>query len=317
MVLLLYVTTSYAHQTGLSYLQIYENSANNIDIIYKKPLEDSKAQGITLRFPQECQQTDESVIQVVNGFIVETYPLWCGTSGLSQARIWIEGLVSSDKGLLVRYEKDDTIKKSLLRASTPFMLIDQKSSKIRVFIDYVQLGIVHILKGIDHLLFVLSLMLLVTRLKVLLYAITAFTLSHSITLAFGMLGVLDVPSLYVEAMIALSIIFLARELAMQSHDSFTKKHLAWLAFIFGLLHGLGFSNVLIQIGLPQEEIPLALFSFNVGIELGQLMFIFCMGIIFYMIDKAIKSKKEMIFRVLSYMIGAIATFWLIERTVAF
>jgi hydrogenase/urease accessory protein HupE len=294
-----------------------ENSDNSIDIIYKKPLEDSKAKGIDIRFPQQCKKTKESIIDVVNGFIIEKYPMWCGESGLSHSRIWVDGLVTSDKGILIRYEKDKKVNKALLRASTPFINIDHKNSRFKIAIDYIKLGVVHILNGTDHLLFVLSLMLLVTNIKVLLYAISAFTLSHSISLACGIFGILNVPSLYVEAMIALSIVFLARDLAVGVGDSFTKKHLAWVAFIFGLLHGLGFSNVLTQIGLPQNEIPLALFSFNVGIELGQLFFIACMGVVFFIINRVLKAYKERAYKVISYLIGVTATFWLIERILLF
>ncbi|MEA1920184.1 MAG: HupE/UreJ family protein [Campylobacterota bacterium] len=312
-----FLSTLHAHQTGLSYLQIQENTDQSIAVIYKKPLEDVNAQDITLRFPQTCQQTAKSDMSVENGFIIEKYPLWCGASGLMNQRIWIEGLVATDKGMLIRYEKDTHIKKALLRASTPFVVLNLESSKFQVFSDYLKLGVVHILEGIDHLLFVLSLMLLISRLKVLLYAITAFTLSHSITLAFGILGLVSVPATYVEAMIALSIVFLARELAIGTSHSFTKEHLPSLAFIFGLLHGFGFSYVLSSIGLPQEEIPLALFSFNVGIELGQLFFIALMGILFYFINKLLYAKRENFYKLLSYAIGSVATFWLIERTVAF
>jgi len=316
-IILLFIGSLKAHQTGLSYLQITEDEDHNIDIIYKKPLEDSKAKGITIGFPTTCKQIKESDISVVNGFIIEKYPMWCGKSGLSHARIWVEGLVTSDKGIIVRYEKDKKVNKALLRASTPFILIDHKNSKFNIAFDYIKLGVVHILDGTDHLLFVLSLMLLVTNIKILLYAISAFTLSHSISLAFGIFGILNVPSLYVEAMIALSIVFLARDLALGIEDSFTKEHLAWVAFIFGLLHGLGFSNVLSQIGLPQDEIPLALFSFNVGIEFGQLFFIFCMGILFYGVDKIIITYQKQFYKIVAYAIGVISSFWLIQRVLAF
>ena len=140
---------------------------------------------------------------------------------------------------------------------------------------YVGLGVEHILFGIDHLLFVLCLLLLVRRLRQLLATITAFTLAHSITLAAATLGFIRVPTAPVEATIALSIVFLASELVRdEGRRGVVARYYPWLvAFSFGLLHGLGFAGALAEVGLPQGEIPLALFAFNVGVELGQLAFV--------------------------------------------
>ena len=138
-----------------------------------------------------------------------------------------------------------------------------------------QLGVEHILTGVDHLLFVLCLILLVPDIRKLLLTVTAFTIAHSITLAAASLGFVNVPTAPVEATIALSIVFLASELLRDPHQrSDITQTYPWLvAFSFGLLHGLGFAGALAEIGLPHGQIPLALFSFNVGVELGQLAFI--------------------------------------------
>ena len=306
-----------AHQTGLSYLMISENDDAKIDLVYKKPIEDSQADEIKIIFPPKCNQVTSINQTILNGFIIEKYSLWCTKDGLINSRIWIDGLLRNDKGVLIRYEKNVIIESSLLRASTPYMLIDTKQSNLNIFMDYVKLGVVHILMGFDHLLFVLCLILLVTNMKTLLYSVTAFTLAHSITLAFGILDILSVPVAYVEAMIALSIVFMARELIIKNKNSFTSKYLGVLTFIFGLLHGFGFSNVLSSIGLPQDEIPLALFSFNLGIEFGQLTFIFFASIIIYILKKYLKSSYYKIEKISIYAVGGLSSFWLVQRVVAF
>ena len=309
-------TSLFAHQTGLSYLEITEDKNAKIDLIYKKPLQDSQANLISLVFPSQCSQTSYKSKTIFNGYIVEKESLWCGKAGLLKSRVWVEGLLRSDRGVLIHYTKGEFSQTTLLRATTPYMLINQKESKLKVFADYFNLGVIHILIGFDHLLFVLSLMLLVSNVKVLLYSITAFTLAHSITLAFGILNIVSVPIAYVEAMIALSIIFLARELIIDK-DSFTSRNLGLITFIFGLLHGFGFSSVLSDIGLPQEEIPLALLSFNLGIEAGQLAFISIVTLFILISKKYIKNYLAKSKFIIAYMIGVISTFWFIQRVLAF
>ncbi len=314
---LFFISSLNAHQTGLSYVNIIEDSESKIAIVYKKPLGDTKADNIFLRFPTECVKVAQGKQNVLKGFIINNYSLWCGEKGLLNSRVWVEGLVASDRGILIRYEKGDIVDKSLLRATTPFIHIDYESSDFELFIEYTKLGIVHILEGFDHLLFVFSLLLLALTTKDLFFAITAFTLSHSITLAFGILGIVSVGILYVEAMIALSIVFLARELIVDDINSFTRKHLGAVTFIFGLLHGFGFSSVLASIGLPQEEIPLSLFSFNLGIEIGQVLFIFFMSILLYIIKRYIVINTKFLNIFIAYFIGTVSSFWLIERVLSF
>ena len=306
-----------AHQTGLSYLDIKEDSSNKIDVIYKKPLGDSKANDIYLRYPTKCIKSAEQPQTIFDGFIINKYELWCTKEGLLNSRIWVDGLVSSDRGVLVRYEKDSIVEKSLLRATTPFIHINHESSNLELFVEYINLGIVHIWAGYDHLLFVLGMLLLALNKKKLFYAVTGFTVAHSITLAFGILGIMSVEILYVEAMIALSIVFLARELLVENKNSFTKRYLGIVAFIFGLLHGFGFSSVLRSIGLPQDEIPLSLFAFNLGIEIGQVLFILAIYIGFYMLKRYIENYLDKIKLLTAYFIGSLSFYWLIERVISF
>jgi hydrogenase/urease accessory protein HupE len=307
----------YAHQTGLSFVDIKEDDKKNISVVYKKPLEDTQAQDIQIRFPSKCMKVSEDKQTIEDGYVINNYILWCTDDGLAKSRIWVEGLVSSDRGVLLRYENGTSVEKSLLRATTPFMYIDKKSGNFELAVEYTNLGIMHIWSGFDHLLFVLALVLLAHSTKTLLYSITGFTLAHSITLAFGVLGIVNVGAAYVEAMIALSIVFLARELVVHNVNSLTRKKLGVIAFIFGLLHGFGFSSVLRSIGLPQNEIALSLFSFNLGIEIGQILFILLLSATLFMLKKYLKIDENITKKYLAYSIGIISSFWLIERVTLF
>jgi len=305
----------HAHQTGLSFINIIEDDESLLHITYKKPLSDTRGEDIFVNYPKSCQTLSTYPQIIENGFIINKSKLRCSKEGLKGSRVWIKGLVSSDRGVLLRYEKGESVSKYLLRSTTPFALIDYTSSSLELFYEYIELGVVHILSGYDHLLFVLCLLLLASNLRALLFSITAFTLAHSITLAFGILDIMRVNIIFVEAMIALSIIFLAREL-LSHEQTYTKKNLAIVAFIFGLLHGFGFSSVLRDIGLPQDEIPLSLFAFNIGIELGQIFFILIMSLFIYLFKRHLSMLLS--FKIyLIYAIGTISSFWFIQRVFSF
>ncbi len=182
-------------------------------------------------------------------------------------------------------------------------------------LDYLRLGIEHIFFGIDHLLFVLALILIVKGKRRLLKTITAFTLAHSITLAAATLGWVHIPSAPVEAVIALSIIFLAVELVhyYQGKTVFSSKYPWVVAFIFGLLHGFGFAGALANVGLPPHDIPLTLFLFNVGVETGQLIFIVAVMLIIWLLHKIFKSFPLWSRWIPPYAIGCMAAFWFFQR----
>jgi hydrogenase/urease accessory protein HupE len=188
---------------------------------------------------------------------------------------------------------------------------------------YAILGIEHILSGFDHLLFVLALVLLVQGTRRLLFTITAFTVAHSLTLAGATLGWVHVPGPPVEASIALSIVFVASEIVQTRRGRYSvTQHYPWVvAFTFGLLHGFGFAGALAQVGLPQSSIPIALLFFNVGVEVGQLLFV---GAVLAVItvgcgagQRLRLSQPPWLWRIAPYAIGALASFWLVERIAAF
>jgi hydrogenase/urease accessory protein HupE len=180
--------------------------------------------------------------------------------------------------------------------------------------NYTLLGIEHILIGFDHLLFILGLLFVVRR-KSILWTITAFTIAHSITLGLAVSDWLipvniGISAIWVETMIAVSILILALEMRKETKHS-TQKAVG-IAFTFGLLHGLGFAGVLQELGLPDTAFWHALVSFNIGVELGQLLFIAILVLLFQFIKKAVSFEK--LTAVLSILVGGLAALWCIERT---
>jgi len=182
-------------------------------------------------------------------------------------------------------------------------------------IRYLELGAEHILYGIDHLLFVLGLLLLLKGFWIVIKTITAFTIAHSITLACAVLGIFPVPGPPIEVLIALSIVFLAREIIMGHRGQQTLVHSKpWLiAFAFGLIHGFGFAGALGELGLSNADIPLALLFFNLGVEAGQVGFICVLIAVNLALAKFVSSSLLSIHKGLAYGLGGIATFWFLER----
>jgi hydrogenase/urease accessory protein HupE len=226
---------------------------------------------------------------------------------------------------LVRVEMLDGVSStSIVRPKQPWIEIAASPTGWKVAGSYLVLGVEHILGGVDHLLFILALVLLVQGWKRLVATITAFTVAHSITLTVATLGFVTVPGPPVEACIALSVMFVASELVRARHgDSGMLRRCPWLvAFAFGLLHGFGFAGALSEVGLPPNAIPLALAFFNIGVELGQLAFI---AVVLGVIAAGAKVLRlywmprgpAWTWRVPPYAIGGLAAFWVIERIAAF
>jgi hydrogenase/urease accessory protein HupE len=303
-----------AHQTGLSYLELEDQGDDTIAVTYKKPLEDLQATGITIHFPAGCTKVETDSLTIENGFATERYRLRCSRE-LRGERVWIEGLVASDKGVLFRFTNNEHTQKDLLRATHPFVQIGGNLSTLQLSLEYLSLGFTHILTGFDHLLFVLGLLFLASSTRALLWAISSFTLAHSITLALGIFGILDLSPPFVEAMIAASIVILYREIIVVGASGM--KHLPAVVFLFGLLHGLGFSGALSDIGLPRAEIPQALLAFNIGIELGQILFVAIVSLALALLYRFFSFSRRTIELVISYGAGSLASFWLIQRVLAF
>ena len=202
-----------------------------------------------------------------------------------------------------------------LTPEQPSATIAERASAAEVWRSYFLIGIDHILMGWDHLLFVIALVLLVRRGWSVVKAATAFTVAHSITLAAVTLGSAGLPQRPVEVLIALSIVFLAVEVARGTRETLTRR-LPWLvAFVFGLLHGFGFAGALREIGLPEGEVPAALISFNLGVEAGQLLVIAGMLALLEALTRFRPHIEDRAIRLVSYPIGIIGAYWLVDRVI--
>ncbi|EDL48354.1 HupE/UreJ family protein [Erythrobacter sp. SD-21] len=202
-----------------------------------------------------------------------------------------------------------------LTPEKPMAVIQPRASAAQVWRSYFRIGVEHILEGWDHLLFVIALVLLVGRGWAVVKAATAFTVAHSLTLAAVTLGVAGLPQRPVEVLIALSIVFLAVEVARGTKDTLTRR-LPWLvAFLFGLFHGFGFAGALREIGLPEGEVPAALISFNLGVEAGQLLVIGLALMVLAAIRRARPAAETPALRFASYAIGITGAYWLVDRLV--
>jgi hydrogenase/urease accessory protein HupE len=242
------------------------------------------------------------------------------SGGLVGHIVTIDGLSTTLTDVLARVERPDgTTQIARLTPAAPAFVVEATPNAFSIASTYLVLGINHILLGIDHLLFVFALLLLVSDTRKLIWTITAFTAAHSLTLAAATLGFVQVPQSPVEAVIALSIVFIASEIVhvSQGRPGLTQRRPWIVAFVFGLLHGFGFAGALNEIGLPEQSIPLALLLFNVGVELGQLGFIAVVILIRVAFDKYSFKVPRWANQAPAYLIGSVAAYWTIERTVGF
>jgi hydrogenase/urease accessory protein HupE len=252
------------------------------------------------------------------GAEVERWTIATGPHGLDDWEVAVHGLEATMMDVLVRVAlADGRVVTRLLRPDAPSFAFAAAAARPAAA-GYFGLGVEHILRGVDHLLFVLCLLLLVRGAKAIVETVTAFTVAHSITLGLATLGVVHVPPAPVEAVIALSIVFLATEIVKRRADapSFTERRPWVVAFTFGLLHGFGFAGALTEVGLPRGEVPLALLAFNLGVEAGQLLFVAAV-LLLMALGRRVPVASPALFRPLTaYGIGAVAAYWLIARVVA-
>jgi hydrogenase/urease accessory protein HupE len=311
--------TVFAHEVRSGYLELQETAANTFSVLWKIPMKGSARLKLEPRFPEACSERRAVSAQSVAGAMIERWSLAC-EGELSGGTISIAGLDGTLTDVLVHIERLDknTQTARLTPGSTSFQVL-QSASDWQVGMTYFRLGVAHILQGVDHLLFVLALLIIVNSWRTLFVTITAFTIAHSITLAAATLGYIYVPQQPVEAVIALSILFLATEIIHIRHGRpGLAQRWPWLvAFVFGLLHGFGFAGALTEIGLPAQTIPMALLFFNIGVEVGQLLFVTVVIIIHWLwLRMAVRSIRWAQVPA-AYTIGSVAAYWTIERVAGF
>ncbi len=308
-----------AHEARPGYLQLTQTAPTTIELLLKVPAVGNMRLSLSPRLPEHCELVAPAVTHIVDGAYMERATLSCATS-LTGETIRIDGLSSTLTDVLVRVERlDGTVQVSRLTPAAPSFVVEESPSALEVATTYLTIGVEHILLGIDHLLFVLALLLVVQGWRRLVATITAFTVAHSVTLAAATLGLVTVPREPVEAVIALSIVFVAGEIVhiSQGRASMTRRWPWIVALVFGLLHGLGFAGALSEVGLPEQSIPLALLLFNLGVELGQLLFIGAVAIVTGLLAVTSSRWSSWMKPLSAYGIGTVAVFWVVERTVGF
>jgi len=309
-----------AHEMRPGYLEIRESAPDTYDVLWKVPaLGDDMRLGLYLRFDDDVRTITEPVAGFLGGAHTQRLRIQ-RDGGLTGTLVTIDGLDATFTDVLLRLERaDGTEITHRLTPANPSYVIEAEPGTGQVALTYLVLGTEHILSGVDHLLFVLALLMVVVSWRKLVGTITAFTVAHSITLALAALGFVHVPGRPVEAIIALSIVFVAAEIVRgrMGKPGLTAR-LPWIvAFTFGLLHGFGFAGALNEIGLPQSAIPLALFTFNVGVEIGQLLFIAAIFVLYAIAKRIQPTPPEWAWRIPTYAIGGVAAYWMIERFVGF
>ncbi len=313
-----------AHEVRPAYLELRETAPDTYDILWKVPARGGDERlAIYVRLPPDAEQLAEPRGISAGGAYLDRWRVR-RQGGLAGQTISIDGLAASGTDVLVRVEHaDGSTQTARLLPNQPSFAVEVTPRATQVAATYLRLGIEHILTGIDHLLYILAMLLLVKGWKRILATMTAFTATHSLTLTAAALGWVHVPQRPVEACIALSILFVASEIvrARQGRAGLTQTWPWVISFTFGLMHGFGFAGALSEVGLPPSAIPVALLFFNLGVECGQVLFV--AGVFMVLIaawhvsSRFALPRPAWAWRVPPYAIGSVAAFWCIQRIAAF
>ncbi|MCR9079893.1 MAG: HupE/UreJ family protein [Hyphomonadaceae bacterium] len=303
-----------AHEVNPAFLELTEIETGQFQVVWKQPIKDGRRLKLDPIFPDGCEGTPVT-LEGAAGAVVSRWTLTCA---LDQGEIRIAGLDRTLTDVFVQIHRlnGDHLSVVLKPAAASFEL--DKTNPSAPLFAYLRIGVDHILFGYDHLLFVLGLCLLV-RPRQLLLTVTAFTVAHSITLGLSTLAGVTLPGPPVEAVIALSLILLAREaITVQRGGASLTSQFPWLiAFGFGLIHGFGFAGALADIGLPQNQEVWALLLFNLGVELGQVLFVLTLLGGAFLLSRVIHRGLAFSKTAGAYLVGISGTIWLVERVSGF
>lgn len=316
---LLTCPVGFAHEIRPAYLEVQERAPGLFDVLFKTPMRGNLRLALTVRFSGRVEPVSPVLARNTGDALVQTWQVRA-EDGLAGQSIGVVGLENTVSDALLRVTfADGRSADHRLTPAAPQATIAGSPSRIRVAGTYLSLGIEHILLGFDHLLFVLGLILITPSARQLVWAITAFTAAHSITLTAAALGFVHVPPKPVEAVIALSIVFVAAEiLRTREGRAGLAARAPWLvAFAFGLLHGFGFAGALSEIGMPAGHVPVALLFFNLGVEAGQLLFVGTVLALAALSRRLRGPLPRWTTRVAPYLIGSLAMAWAIQRVAAF
>lgn len=315
--LFLFAPPARADDLRPGYLEWTEQAPGQWRVTWKAPLLGGLATRAKPILPPGCS-AGGAQRQFVGQTVVETFRVRCAAP-LAERMLGLAGLESGFTDALLRVAPlGQPVQAARLTPQQPHVEVASRATSAAVWRTYLGLGFGHILFGFDHLLFVIALVLLIGGWRRLVATVTAFTVAHSLTLAATTLGLVSVARKPVEICIALSIVLVAREILRppEAEPTLARRAPALIAFAFGLLHGFGFAAALAEIGLPAGEIPLALLAFNLGVEVGQLAIVAATLAVVALLTRFAGAIRRPATVAGAYAIGAIATAWLIERTIA-
>jgi len=306
-----------AHEVRPAYLQITEGSDQHYQILWKQPVMGEMAVHLAPHLSSGWLKEKPASVETTASFAIKTWNIApARDAALEGQTVSIEGLENTITDAFVVIRLADGSQSRIIltptRTSETLHLSSRSASSLTGFLS---LGIEHILTGIDHLLFVLGLLLIVRDRWTLLKTVTAFTVAHSLTLAAATLGYVQAPVPFVNAAIALSILFLGPEIVRRwrGGTSLAIRYPWVIAFAFGLLHGFGFASGLSAVGLPRHDIPLALLLFNVGVEIGQLAFVLLILWLAHAFEVLAIRWPTVVQRLPGYTVGVLGAFWTIQR----
>jgi hydrogenase/urease accessory protein HupE len=306
-----------AHGLDPASLTLRETRAGVFEVRWRESALRLPGANVQPALPAGCRRIDRGEAVDENDRVTLRWTVDCGPGGLAGERIGIDDLAAAKINALLSVERLDGERlEAVLGPRTPSFTVPVQPSRWGVVRGYVGLGIAHILTGPDHLLFVFGLLLLVSASRLLVQTITAFTLGHSLTLSAA-LHLANVPSRPIEVLIAASVLTLAVELARDVEQPTMLRRFPWaMAVAFGLLHGFGFAGALAEAGLPPGDIPLALVSFNGGIELGQLAFVGAVLTAGSLLGRWLPAIAARSTRPAVYAMGVLSAYWCFERVAA-
>jgi hydrogenase/urease accessory protein HupE len=317
--------TTHADVYQPGYLEMRQTADEAFDVLWKVPARGAeKRLALYLNLPEDIKTVRRVKTSFVGNAFIETSSIE-RPGGLAGAEISIDGLAAISTEVLVRIERlDGSTEVARLTPTAPSFVVARAADFRQVAQTYTVFGMQHIWQGLDHLLFVACLILIAGTWRRILITITGFTIAHSVTLTLAALELVRVPVPPVEAVIALSIVFLAREIALDRRDTLTWRYPIAVSASFGLLHGFGFASALAEIGLPQTEIPVALLSFNIGVEIGQIVFVATIIGVTRTVSLVLRRPLfeqdnwlGMIEKPIAYTAGGISMLWMIERVSEF
>lgn len=315
--LLLMTMPSAAHESQPCLLNLRQLDNATWQLNWRTPPGRGAVYPVSLELPQDWEVLEASAVRSMTDYDLQVQMLKLPPGGVNGSLISFPGLKGIVTEVFVRLQRlDGTQFSAVVRSTDPQVVLKGARRWHETAGEFIALGCQHILAGPDHLLFVFGLLLIVDSRRTLLKTITAFTLAHSITLALASLGLVNIPRAPVEASIALSIMFLGPEIlrVRRGESSLTIRQPWIVAFVFGLLHGFGFASGLSLAGLPRVEIPLGLLSFNIGVELGQILFVSAVLLLGFALRSLRVKMPQRLQGAPAYIVGCAGAFWFIQRT---